>query len=208
MEEKELEKREGSLVERLKARSLNLQKRELEEAVVVMVDVSASMLDSCGTQSKIESVKQSIPYLNSPQNYISYGLVAFSGTAFCIQTQTTSFQNLICHSDLLIPSGQTNIPAALKLGLEMVGEINVEKKRFVLLTDGQNNVGREVLDEMISRCVEARVVVDTIAFGRDADEALLRNLSQRTAGKFQKVESPLQLEQAYQKLNFKVRYLT
>jgi Mg-chelatase subunit ChlD len=204
----EIEQRKQTLVDKLKARSATLQQKQMEEVCIILVDTSSSMNESCKNgESKMMAVKRSIPYLNAPGSYVGYGLVGFGSTAYPIQQVTTSFSTIILHSDHLMASGQTNIPHSLRLGREMMGDRSVEKKRMILMSDGENNCDRNLMEREITKAIQDKILIDTIAFGDHADINLLRSIAMRTGGKFQQVESPLQLQEAYAKLNYTVRYL-
>lgn len=208
MEGTELKERQQTLAERLKARAANLERRKLEELAVILVDVSGSMSEKCKDgKSKMQAVKDSVPYLQARGSYVEYGLVSFESHAQPIQQPTTNFSAILIQLDVLQPGAATNIPSALNEGLKMFVERTVEKKRMILMSDGSNNEERNMMDQRVGDCVREGVMVDCIAFGENADVNLLQSISTRTGGVFQKVESALQLEQAYQKLNFQVRYL-
>jgi secreted protein with Ig-like and vWFA domain len=109
----------------------------------------------------------------------------------------------------------TAMVPAISIGVDMIcSKIQLRpgqpdlKKRMVLLTDGHGNIDEDRLMMVVQKCKEVGVVVDTIGFGRDADEQTLQMISRETGGKYQKADSPLELEAAYQKLNYNQRYLT
>lgn len=207
-EKSDLQERQQTLAERLKARAANLERRKLEEIAIILIDTSGSMADHCKDgRTKMQAVKASVPYLQARGSYVEYGLVSFDSNAQPIQQPTTNFTAILIQLDVLQPGSATNIPAALNGGLKMFIERQVEKKRMILMSDGGNNEEKNMMDQRVSDCVKAGVVVDTIAFGDDADVNLLQMIATRTGGVFQKVDSSLQLEQAYQRLNFQIRYL-
>jgi len=208
MEKSEVEERQQTLAERLKARAANIERRKLEEIAIILIDASGSMADHCKSgKTKMQAVKDSVPYLQARGSYVEYGMVSFDSNAQPIQQPTTNFSAILIQLDVLQPGAATNIPSALNEGLKMFMERQVEKKRMILMSDGENNEEKFNLDQRVTDCVKAGVVVDTIAFGDNADVSLLQSIATRTGGMFQKVDDPLQLEQAYQKLNFQVRYL-
>ena len=210
MEEKtDLQERQQTLADRLKARATNLTKRQLEELMVILIDASGSMADRCKNgQTKMEAVKESVPHLHARGSYVEYGMVSFDSTPQALQQPTTNFSAILLHLDVLRPGSSTNIPSALGEGLKMFVERQVERKRMILLSDGQNMEESYNMDERIEDCKRMKVVVDTIAFGENADINLLQKIAAQTGGVFQKVNSPLQLGDAYKRLNFQTRYLT
>jgi Mg-chelatase subunit ChlD len=207
-EKTDLQERQITLADRLKARAANLSRRQLEEIVIILVDCSGSMSEHCQDgRQKIQAVRESIPYLQARGSYVEYGMIGFGDDARPIQNPISNFNAILIQLDMLDPAGMTNIPGALKVGLSMFEERTVEKKRMILLSDGDNNCDRGYMDESIQACVDQKVIVDCIAFGDNANINLLKSISTRTGGVFQKVDSPMQLEEAYKKLNFQIRYL-
>lgn len=205
---KEIEERKQTLTDKLKARAVNLERKKMEEIVVILVDTSGSMEEYCKDgNTKLGAVKKSIPYLQAKGSYVGYGLVGFGSTAYLIQQTTSNFSSILIQSDLLSSNGMTNIPSALQEGLKLFEEYIVEKRRMILMSDGDSNCDGHMMTPMIDACIKAGVLIDTIAFGDNADVNLLKSIAIKTGGIFQKVDSPLQLEAAYAALNFQVRYL-
>lgn len=208
MEDKSLEERKQTLAEKLKACATNIERRKLEEITIILIDSSGSMAEYCKDgNTKMQAVKQSIPYLQARGSYVEYGMVGFDTEAHPIQHPIANFSAILIQLDVIQPRDLTNIPGALMEGLKMFIERQAEKKRMILMSDGSNNCESNMMDHRISDCVKEGVIVDTIAFGENADVNLLKSIATRTGGVFQKVDSPLQLEEAYKKLNFQVRYL-
>lgn len=205
----EIEKRAETMAERLKKRASSLTERsQLAEVCILLIDTSGSMEEAVKSgETKMMVVKRSIPFLEARGSWVGYGVVGFGSSAYPVQSLTTSFQNVMIHVDYLQGEGMTNIPQALRLGREMMKDRETEKKRMILLSDGASNCEREKMDGEIQSCVDQQVVVDTLAFGDHADEGLLKSIAERTGGIYQKVDSPLQLQQAYENLNYQVRYL-
>jgi len=208
MEDNSLQERQQTLAEKLKARASHLEKRKLEEIVIILIDSSGSMGDHCKNgQTKMEAVKQSVPYLQARGSYVEYGMVKFDSHAQPIQHPTTSFSAILIQLDAFQPGASTNIPDALRVGLEMFHERQVEKKRMVLLSDGQNMEETNYLDGVVGECVKVGVIVDCISFGENADINLLKSIATRTGGIYQHANSPLALMEAYKSLNYTIRYL-
>jgi len=209
METTTIEKRKETMVDALKSRATNLiPKTSFEEAIIILVDVSGSMNGGCENgKSKLENVKRSLPGLWARGSYVSYGLVAFSTQSYPITQPTTNFQRLLTEAETLMIYDMTNIPAAMRDGLIMLQDLVTERKRMILMTDGHNNSEQFEMERLIEQCVSANIVVDTIAFGADADEVLLSGIAKRTGGIFTKAISALQLAETYRNLNFQVRYI-
>jgi len=203
-----VEERKQTLVEKLKERATNIKAKELEEICIILTDISTSMDEGCPNgESKLMAVKRSIPYLQARGSYLMYSLIAFGSEAHLIQQPTSNFSTITLQADHLVTQGMTNIPAALKMGIKMTDESTALKKRMILMTDGCNNEDGHLMEHSIQSCIDKKVMVDTISFGRSADINLLKSIAKRTGGMFQEADSPLALQQAYAKLNSQVRYL-
>lgn len=181
-------------------------KREVEEGCVIIVDRSGSMSEPAGHISKMDAVKRAVPYLNAVGINITYALVGFNQFAEVVTPETSSFANIIAGLDVLYPAGETSFANAISTGLQTLRGIYAGKKRIILLSDGRDNVG-DVWQE-VHRAVSEGIIIDTLAFGANADVYKLRRIAEMTGGMFYFVDTPLALEAAYRKLNFQVRYLT
>jgi len=209
-------KETSEIAERLKKRASEIVERPLEEVLVVLVDTSSSMGETVESgYSKLQVVHKAVPLLEGRGHYLEYGLIGFGSQATQIQPFTQSFSSLIFQVEFMQPTGMTAMVPAISLGVDMIcSKIQLRpnqpdlKKRMVLLTDGHGNIDDSRLMMVVQKCKEVGVVVDTIGFGRDADEQTLQMISRETGGKYQKADSPLELEAAYQKLNYNQRYLT
>jgi len=209
---KELEERQQTLVDRLKSKasSLNLNQGTLSELCIILVDTSSSMSEPINKRegrSKIEAVRLAIPNLRAMGVRVMYGLVGFGDTAFTYQHLTFQFGLILSQGEMLHPEGMTNITAGLREGLQMMSGKFAEKKRMILLSDGQANVEVDRIDHYLSLCREGGVVVDTISFGESADKVRLRDIAQKTGGIFSDADSVEELQKVYARLNYAVRYL-
>ncbi len=205
----EVEKRKQTLADRLKNQASSLQQSRLEELCIILIDVSGSMRDRCEDgKQKIEAVQQALPQLQVYGHKVAYGLVTFSSGAHPLQTPTSNFGLILGQIEGVQCDSMTNISAALGCGLEMFLGKQVEKRRMILLTDGQANEEVSYLEGCVKRCIEDKVIIDTISFGKDADEMLLREIAKRTGGMFYSAKGGVKsLAEVYAKLNFTVRYL-
>ena len=209
---KDLEERQQTLVDRLKAKAstLNLAQGTLSEICIILVDTSSSMNDHINKQegrSKIEAVRLAIPNLRAMGVKVMYGLVGFGDAASTYQQLTFQFGLILSQGEMLHPEGMTNLTAGLREGLEMMGGKFAEKKRMILLSDGQANVEVDRLNQYLSLCRERGVIVDTISFGTSADKVRLRDIAQKTGGIFSDADSVEELQKVYARLNYAVRYL-
>ena len=210
MEGKELEERKATLADQLKAKAATMSKGALEEICLILVDTSTSMCESInriGGRSKLEAVRLAIPNLRALNSRLMYGLIGFGDSAEIIQNLTMQFALILSQGERLTPNGTTNMTDGMRKGLGILGERFAEKKRMILLSDGHANIEEGQLDMMVTACIERVITVDTIAFGETADRKRLREIAIRTGGVFYEAGDELQLQQAYSKLNYNVRYL-
>lgn len=207
---KEVTERQTSLAERLEKQASSLQSHKLEELCIILVDASGSMHDRCEDgHTKLEAVKLALPQLQVFGHRVAYGLVTFSTQATPLQTPTSNFGLIFGQMEGVISGSMTNISSAIRCGMDMFIGKQVVRRRMILLSDGQNNEETANLPLLIKQCMEEAIVIDTIAFGKDADEMLLREIAKLTGGVFYSAKAGVkQLAEVYAKLNFNVRYLT
>lgn len=209
---KELEERQQTLVDRLKAKAstINLNQGTLSEICIILVDTSSSMNESISKgerRSKIEAVRLAIPNLRAMGVRVMYGLAGFGNAASVYQHLTFQFGLILSQGEMLHPEGMTNLTAGLREGLQMISGKFAEKKRMILLSDGQANAEVDRIDHYLSLCREGGVIVDTISFGVFADKVRLRDIAQKTGGIFSDADSAEELQKVYARLNYTVRYL-
>ncbi|NLU42248.1 MAG: VWA domain-containing protein [Firmicutes bacterium] len=113
--------------------------------IMLVVDVSKSMLATDILPSRLESVRLSIQDLVRNLRGERIGLVAFSGTAFVQCPLTSDYSAFLMYARDLsvasIPRGGTNIEQAL---MTAVGALDRDENRsrvIILLSDGENHEG-------------------------------------------------------------------
>lgn len=118
--------------------------------IVVVVDVSPSMLVQDVKPSRLERAKREIfDFLKVVQGD-RVGLVAFSGEAFiqCPLTLDYGALELFLNSlsPDLIPVPGTDIGAAIKTGLSAFDFKSATDKTIILITDGEDNEGKGMVE--------------------------------------------------------------
>lgn len=114
--------------------------------IMILIDVSRSMLVQDIKPSRLERAKQDIlGFLNVTQGD-RVGLVAFSGTAFIQCPLTLDYAALrmfmgALHPDL-VPVRGTDLGAAIELGLSCFDFESKTDKVMLLMTDGEDNEKR------------------------------------------------------------------
>jgi Ca-activated chloride channel family protein len=138
--------------------------------VVLIVDVSKSMLATDLTPNRLTRAKLAAQDLIEQLNGDRIGLVAFAGAAFLQAPMTidydaalTSLQDLDVET---IPRGGTNLEAAINLALEAFGKTEADNRAIVLMTDGETTEG-EGADglQAAARAAAAGVKIFTVGVG-------------------------------------------
>lgn len=153
-----------------------------QSTVAIVMDVSGSM----SSDGKLDQAKEAANILIDSQPSDSFiSLTSFSSGAkseveLIKISEGKDFLKRSVNS--LSVGGGTNIGAGLAVGINQLfsGPILPKNPTIVLLSDGMNNRGD--LWGAVDKCIERGVVVNTVAFGRDADWETLALISQRTGG--------------------------
>ena len=139
--------------------------------LIVIVDVSKSMLATDLTPNRLTRAKLSVQDLIGQLSGDRLGLVAFAGSAF-LETPLTVAYDAVLDSAAeldtdLIPRGGTNIGGAIDLALEAFGKAEAGNRAIVLLSDGEPTSDTEQADGIAAagRAAAAGVKVFTIGLG-------------------------------------------
>jgi Ca-activated chloride channel family protein len=139
--------------------------------VIVVVDVSRSMLATDVAPSRLARAKLALHDLVLELNGDRLGLVAFAGSAFLQAPLTIDYDAVLRAADELdtelIPMGGTNIGAGLNLALEAFGKAEAGNRAIILLSDGEPTADSDQADgvQAASRAAEDGVKVFTLGFG-------------------------------------------
>ncbi|MBN2643503.1 MAG: VWA domain-containing protein [Victivallales bacterium] len=122
--------------------------------LIVIFDVSKSMLAEDVQPSRLEHAKWFVRRLVDDCPGDRFGLIAFSGTSFLecpLTTDRTSFFQYLNELDTSsIPVGGTNVQAALETALKAFDAAETGHRAVILITDGDELDGdsRQVIDEL------------------------------------------------------------
>jgi len=166
-------------------------------SVCYLVDCSGSMRGLFGrVSSRFEAMIRDL----KPDEYF-YVICFKDGRLFefaeghTIRATALSVQNAVDFISRVPPSGKTNVASALKRALRIRGKGGVGITSICLLTDGfeLGEADAGVLDRQISSgLLEASsrgLKVDVLAFWpRDEDVTMLRRITERTGGKFVRLD--------------------
>ncbi len=139
--------------------------------LIVIVDVSKSMLANDLTPNRLTRAKLSVQDLIGQLSGDRLGLVAFAGSAFLEAPLTVAYDAVLdSAAELdtdLIPRGGTNIGGAIDLALEAFGKAEAGNRAIVLLSDGEPTSDTEAADGIAAagRAAAAGVKVFTIGLG-------------------------------------------
>ncbi|XP_077561001.1 calcium-activated chloride channel regulator 3A-1-like isoform X2 [Haemaphysalis longicornis] len=154
--------------------------------IIFALDVSGSM----DTANRIHHLRVAAAHFLQVviPNGLELGLVTFSSGAYQLSTltfvDTESRRMLVERVKNLRAHGGTCIGCALQQCLEMFkgnDDTRVQGSVIMLMTDGEENDSPYIAD-VIDQLIEEHVVVNTIAFGTQAEEKL-EQLARRTGGK-------------------------
>ncbi len=84
--------------------------------------------------------------------------------------------------------GGTNLGPALRAALDMLKNVEAERKRIVCLSDGRSHSAN--LDDIVIAMTAQNIKLTTIAIGDDADYVTLRRLAELGGGEFYRVHNP------------------
>ena len=195
--------------------------------IMLIMDLSSSMLAKDFSPNRLEvSKKVAIDFVDK-REYDRIGLVVFAGESFTQCPITTDhailksfLANLACGN---LEDG-TAIGMGLASAVNRLKESEVKSKVVILLTDGVNNAGYIKPMTAAEIAKELGVKVYTIGVGTlgnavspvskkrngeyiygmakvEIDEALLREISSLTGGKYYRAVNQQKLEQIYNEIN-------
>lgn len=195
---------------------------ENREDLFVCFDISSSMLDPVGG---INNVKKVTAAINAAEELVRasqsaqcrMGLVVYGTGAKMLCPQTENYRLLLASIAMIKPDGWTEIGAGLQMCAERLGSSSkARSKRIILLTDGlemldqwgESPVKAPTAMEVVNRLlVPHKIVVDCVAFGREADLELLNSIAKKTGGKLVTAYQEIELKKAFLQLETGVRGL-
>ena len=138
--------------------------------VMIVVDVSKSMLAGDVSPSRLERAKREIEDLLNVLQGDRVGLIAFAGRAFVMTPQTLDYSAIYMFADSLspdlIPVPGTAVATSIELALRALEKGNPESSAIILISDGED-LGGEVL-ETAKVAKEQGVRIYTLGVGTPA----------------------------------------
>lgn len=142
--------------------------------VMVIVDVSKSMLTQDVRPDRLQRTKLAVFDLLKKLKGDRIGLVAFAGDAFLMCPLTNDYDGFaLSLTDLSVdsvPRGGTNIERALKVAMDSFDKIDSQYKVVIVITDGDNHEGDPV--EMARKAKKEGVRIYTIGIGTKEGELI------------------------------------
>jgi Ca-activated chloride channel family protein len=198
--------------------------RRKSRNVIVALDISSSMkATDFQPENRLVAARAVLRDFVLQREGDLVGFVIFAGKAFLQAPLTTDVRlvgDFLDRSDMgQLPDG-TAIGSALALGLNQIKELPPRASTIVLVTDGANNTGKPSLPQAIemARALGVRIhaigltSADTTSYSlngvwsvrtkaarlSEADERTLRNVAERTGGRYARATSPAQLDSLLQ----------
>lgn len=201
-----------SLLERIRRDTLQQSVSKVQEAVVLLMDSSASMStrDCDKKTTRISAAcNAAMRFVSSCDSGISLvGVAFFSDELVRLVKPTSDYPRLYASLGEFTAYGNTYMYTYIVEMCGVLSEFKVPLRRIILMTDGLSNDRQFSEEDAIRAARSSSVVIDCIAFGDDADLEALRRLSTATGGVCKEV--PLlaeSLAKAYQQLEVRARHL-
>jgi len=188
--------------------------------VVLVLDISGSMLASDYQPNRIEAAKSSAEILlNSLNDKDHVGIVVFESGATTAAYLSPYKEKVIEKlRSITAKEGKTAIGDGLTLGIDMASSIPNKKKVVILLSDGVNNAGIITPDEAIQFAIANQIQVNTIGMGSEGkvklgedwwgnpvyaelDEETLQNIAIQTGGSYFKSVDISTLDSVYENIS-------
>jgi len=142
--------------------------------ILVMLDVSKSMLAEDMKPSRLKKAKHQISRLVNYLKGDRIGLLIFAGTSFLQCPLTIDYSAFKMYLDNVsvdsIPVPGTNLPDALLSAIRAFPEVDKKYKVIILLTDGENHQGD--MAEISKKIKDENIIVYTIGVGTPNGELI------------------------------------
>jgi Mg-chelatase subunit ChlD len=173
--------------------------------IVLVIDVSGSMLDTFKGQRKIDAaIRSASDFTRLTSPYDRVGLVKFSTQATLVKNLTYNKWEVLDGIMSLTTGGATAIGDGLWLALDILERrTEMRNAAIILLTDGMNNAGIHAPEESAERAKRLGISVFTLGFGEknDIDEDALKEVASITGGRYYYAPSPEDLHNIYVSLS-------
>ena len=160
--------------------------------IAIVMDCSGSMSGQPLSDAKV-AAKSCVNAMNTINQEIS--IVQYSSVAEIASNKTNSKAVLLNSIEAIGDGGDTNISAGVLAGIStLTGATGT--KAIILMSDGQDGNTQEAMDTVILSAVEQGITIYTVGLG-DTNDEYLRNIADKTGGKFIKASNSIDLENIY-----------
>ena len=180
---------------------------------VFVVDVSGSMGDYMGGETKLYYAQAAARDLvGTIQNEAvtggvnhTVGLATFSDNAQINSKLSSNYSTVDSVINSLEPLNSTNMEDGIYKGVDVLGSSQGNRQKIiVLLSDGLPNQGASSQEDLLAGAVEAArargITINTVGFGDDCDEDLLRGIASYTGGMYAFASDYFTLSSGYVKI--------
>lgn len=183
----------------------------VQEGLVLLLDVSGSMAstvdpDQGNYHNKCDAMKEAAEKLIMASTASWVGLVAFNTTSDTLCRVSERNQALGALSQLQ-PTGGTRIVPGMKLAHEEINRCRMNLNRVIIMSDGCAAESRDEILALANLMKADGIIIDTVAFGMDADEALLKAIATQGNGVYKLAGSANELVKTFLQLEAKKRGL-
>ncbi|XP_064844619.1 uncharacterized protein LOC135555798 isoform X2 [Oncorhynchus masou masou] len=167
--------------------------RTPEEAILVLVDSSSSMNETCydsdDNMTRLDAVKQLFDNFATRSMAYNFhhviGLVKFDSSVKTLHTFTENLETFKEHVHNLEANGCTVLYDALKRGMSQLKQVGEQfpdcRLRIICLTDGNDDGSMTEPDAVTTKLMSLNIVVDAIIVGK-VDNNMLNGISNATGG--------------------------
>lgn len=154
------------------ARTDKLERKGID--VMIVLDVSKSMLAADLTPSRLERAKQFINRVLEKMGNNRIGLITFAGRAYVSVPLTVDMSalkmNLTAASPDMVPTQGTVIGEAIRMARESFNAKETKYKSIILISDGEDH--DEAAADEVKKAVGEGIMINTVGLG-SPDGALL-----------------------------------
>jgi len=167
------------------------------EKVILCLDISGSLLDYMGSETKIEATKKAA--CDFIQQKVGtkekVGLVIFNHKAKELSLPINDYNRLIRLIKEINAGGGTEMDKGMLLAYNLLSGSGL--KRVIVLADGLSDPNRALL--AAQEALHKEIVVDTIGAGYsyDLDVSVLKKIAEVTGGVYRHVSDPAQMREEF-----------
>jgi Ca-activated chloride channel family protein len=194
--------------------------------IMMAIDISGSMATEDVVYNRqyirrIDAVKNSAEEFIKNRKGDKIGLILFGSNPYLLSPLTYDLNTVALfleNSAVGLAGRETAIGEAIALSVKILKEKEVKDKVLILLTDGANTVGLITPEDALELAKEAGVKIYTIGFGgkgrvanifgmrvpinsNELDEETLKNIADKTGGKYFKANDMASLDLVYEEIN-------